>query len=232
MTFAGDLEIQSPLFHEFILLSEAFDLSTSTRDPQLLARLLLPRYLSSIKDRHAIRTATLDRLLLRPQTTNLSPARHVALWDNASGAELMDPNRAYNGRMESDKKGTLYGQPWRVSGLYAHYFHRLVDLAEKNGIPVYLVVFPIIPEAQALRDELGHDLAHTRNLQALQKRHRNLTIFDARHAHFNSDEFYDSCHLNRLGATRISAALGDLITRGSDDLAGRIVDIVRDDRAQ
>ncbi len=232
MTFAGDLEIQSPLFHEFVRFSEALDLSTSTRDPQLLARLMLPRYLPSIKDRHAIRTATLNALLLRPQTTRLRPARHVALWDSASGAELMEPNPAYNGGMEPDKKDTLYGQPWKVSGLYAHDFHRLVDLAEKHGIPVYWVVFPIVPEAQSLRDQLGHDLAHTQNLRALQKRHRTLVILDARHAHFTSDEFYDSCHLNRRGAAHISAALGDLIARESVDLAGRIVDVGREERGQ
>ena len=232
MTFAGDLEIQSPLFHEFVQLSEAVDLSTSTRDPQFLVRLLLPRYLPSIKDRHAIRNATLDTLLSRPQTTGLRPFEHVALWDSARGAELMDPNPLYGGGMEPDKKDTLYGQPWRVSGLYAHYFHRLVDLAEKNEIPVYWVVFPIVGDAQFMREQLGHDSAHTQNLRALQKRHPRLTIFDARHSHFDTNEFYDSCHLNRLGATRISAALGDLLARESGDLAGRIVEIDIMERGQ
>jgi hypothetical protein len=210
MTLAAEPEPSLPLFAEFATIRDCVDLGLASHGPILPARILLARALPSLRYRHAIR----DRWLGKAKTSTVD---HLALWNAHHGGELVAPEPGKVVRLDADEKARLYGQPWRVSALNAAYFHRFMALAASHGITVYWVVAPIVNEAQKLRDELGLDAIHTKNLQALQASHSNMVLLDARHAGFTAEEFHDSCHLNQFGAERISAAVGDAIASGEGE---------------
>ncbi len=213
MTLAAEPEPSLPLFAEFATIGDCLDLGLSSHDPILPARILLARALPSLRYRHAIR----DRWLDKPDASKTTASDHLALWKAHHGGELVEPVPGKVVGLDAEEKAKLYGQPWRVSALNAGYFHRFMALAESRGITVYWVVAPVVNEAQKLRDELGLDAIHTKNLQALQAAHSNMVLLDARHAGFTAEEFHDSCHLNRLGAERLSAAVAEAIASGEGE---------------
>jgi hypothetical protein len=223
MTLAAEPDASIPLFAEFASLRDCLDLALSTGDPVLPVRILIARAFPSFRYRHAIRSQLLDGLV-KAERQSRGASEHLALWNAHNGGEMVTPEPGKVVHLTSTEKSELYGNPWRVSALNANYFHRFMALAESRGINVYWVVAPIVPEAQKHRDELGLDAVHSKNLQALQAPHSNLVLLDARHAGFATEEFHDSCHLNQIGAERLSAAIGEAIAKGDGD-ASRIRDL-------
>jgi hypothetical protein len=64
-------------------------------------------------------------------------------------------------------------------------------------------------------------LPFTRFIQQVQQRHANLVVLDARRSGYPESAFADETHLNRRGASELSAALaGSLAARFSDPSAG------------
>ena len=70
----------------------------------------------------------------------------------------------------------------------------------RQDVPVFWLVPPIVPAAQARRDSLGLDAPHTRNLARSRRGSPNMVILDARRSGYPASAFFDACHLNARGA--------------------------------
>ncbi len=159
MTMAGS-PVQAHHFEAFVEPREFLDLVWQTGDTSYAATLLLTRLFPSFRHREAIRGQIVGQT-----HSERRACESCAGWLAKNGAFLIPPKDDYHGQIEPELADSLYGKPWIVTALYAKYFHRLVDLAASRAIPVYLLVSPIVPEAQAGRDAKGFDTLHTRNLR-------------------------------------------------------------------
>jgi hypothetical protein len=221
MTLSGSPRKQGEQLIGFNQGRECLDLAWACRDADYLARLTVERAFGSVRLRDPLRKALRAAL-----AGNKAPGLGEGLarmpgWVANRGAEILPENALFTGKMEPDLAERVYSQPWTVYSLYAKYFHRLLDLAEAHRIKVVWVVAPIVPEAQTRREALNLDALHTRNLRAVQNRHPNVVILDARHAGYPASLFFDSCHLNGLGADRLSRAVATVLR---DQAAGQVPD--------
>jgi hypothetical protein len=199
-------------FEALVGPAEYLDLTWQARDADYAAALLLTRLFPSLRHREAIRSQVAGRS--RPER-----ARMVAIWNGwreAKGSYRMPPRAGYHGEIEPELARTLYAKPWYISAVYATYFDRLLDLAAARSIPVFFLVSPIVPEAQSRRIAQGFDVLHTRNLHALQVRHPNLIVIDARRPDWPASEFLDSLHLNEFGSRHLSAEVAAVLRRQLD----------------
>jgi len=212
MTLAGDPGVHAAEFGELLDPGECLELAWVADDPGLFASLAANRLLPSVRYRHALRM----RVRAALQGVATGPGRSAGLlsgWAAERGMERRTVSGAFDGRMEPKLERSVYSEPWRVLWVYEHYVRRIAGLAAAYDVPVYWLVAPIAPEAQARRDALGLDAHHSKNLRAVAARSPNLTVLDARHAGYPASAFFDSCHLNDRGAGRLSADVAAAVDR-------------------
>jgi hypothetical protein len=217
MTLSGEPRANLAEFGELLGPGEILELAVACHDADLLARLLLARWLPSRRYRHTLQAGVLADL--RAGVQGASPAAgpgtearaFLRTWEANRGAELRPADGRFDGRMEPQRERTVYSGPWQVYSVYEKYLRRTAELAASQGIAVFWLVGPIIPEAQARRDSLGLDAHHTRNLRAVMARMPNVIVLDARHAGFPASAFFDSCHLNAEGARALSGSIAEVI---------------------
>lgn len=216
MTFSGSPRKQAEQLIGFNQVRECLDLARACRDADYFARLTVERVIGSVRLRDPLRKAICAALAGKPVPGLGEGLARMPGWGANRGAEILPENTLFAGRMEPDLAERVYSRPWTVYSLYAGYFHRLLDLAEAHRIKVVWVVAPIAPEAQTHREALNLDVLHTRNIRAIQKRHPNVVILDARHAEYPASLFFDSCHLNGLGAERLSQTVATVLRKTPD----------------
>ena len=100
---------------------------------------------------------------------------------------------------------------WKCHPVNEIYVHEFLDLAESHRIPVFLLIPPVAPAAQARLDELGASARYTRFMEGVLARHRGVVAIDGRGSKYPVDAFYDSSHLNRVGTADLSNALADAL---------------------
>lgn len=217
MTLGGGPRENLDAFAETLGLTESLELARSGRDPALFGMIATRRLLPSLRYREGLRLAVRSMAGAGGAGDILS-ARQAeqfwADWETHHGAEVREATGRFDGRMEPDLERRLYSNVWRVQPVFEGYLRRTAALADAHQIPVYWLLCPITPSAQARRDQDGLDAAHTRNLFAVLARMRNVTVIDARHAGFPASAFLDSCHLNAEGSALLTAAVARAIESG------------------
>jgi hypothetical protein len=223
MTLGGSPRDNLPVFSELLGPVESLELARTSQDFGLLAMVVTQRLLPSLRYRTALRASLLARFDDGRPHGGAGPGRRRALqllhdWEAHRGAESVTADGRFDGRMEPHLEQRLFSQPWRVNPIHDSSVRRTLALAAAHDIAVFWVVAPIIPEAQARRDALGHDATHTRNLRAIFSKTPGAIVLDARHSDYPASAFFDSCHLNADGAAALTAAIARAV---GDQLAHR-----------
>ena len=212
MSLSGDPSAQVAELCELLRIGECAELAWEVRDPVLFASLAVNQLVPSVRYRHPLRARLVEALGAHDIGTNPTEGLRDH-WRANRGMERRAIGGAFDGRMEPRLERSVYSQQWRVLAVYEHYLRRIAALAAERDIPVFWLVPPLIPEAQAYRDALGLDAHHSQNLHAIQARSPNLIVLDARHSGYPASAFFDSCHLNSRGAERLSGDIAAAIAR-------------------
>jgi hypothetical protein len=202
-------EVNKQLWSELLTIEECLDLSRTMKDPAFFASVMLAEYLPSYKERHDIRAGLMAALQGRSTSRRLEIPSYRRNWKINEGAQLM----ADTGTPRIDVAewvGHLYSK-WEPNPVNLSYLDRFLALAESRKIPVYWVLTPIHPLVQAGTDANGFDLSYTNFVRLVQSRFPTTIVVDARHAGFPADHFVDGAHVNRPGALKLSAALGEIL---------------------
>jgi hypothetical protein len=152
----------------------------------------------------------------RPRQGRATALWCFGAWAGRRGADPHLFDTGFQGRLAPHVEHQMRTEVWRVNPVYLRYARRITALAARDGVPVFWVVPPIAPEAQAWRDSTGLDGHHTRNLRAALGSLPNVTVVDARHEGYPADLFNDVIHLNARGAARFSTAVATAIRRRLD----------------
>jgi hypothetical protein len=204
---------------ELLRPDELLDLAWATRAPTLFARVALAGLIPSLRDRDEIRAAV-------PVLFRGEPLRHAFL--AAQYLRNMRVNRGATA-METGPRGSpdlgpaseWIFQRFAPDPVNVAYLDRLLDLAARRKVPVFLVVPPPSTRAQVYAEGNGFDSAHTRFLQSLQARHPGLTVLDGRRSGYGpSLHFMDPLHLNHVGASAFTDDVSATLARA---LEGRPV---------
>ena len=91
----------------------------------------------------------------------------------------------------------------------APYVGRIFALAASRGIRAYWLLPPESPRSQASRKRKGVVESYTRFARAMQARHPEVTILDARRSGYDRSVFFDPVHLDVRGAVALSASVAD-----------------------
>jgi hypothetical protein len=215
MTLAGHPSANIAEFSELLGPLDCLELARRSCDSELFTVLIFNRFLPSLRYRHALRSVVLAGLRGAGRGPDVA-SDLLRNWSANRGMERRAAGGAYDGRMEPNLERSVYSAPWHVLWVYEHYVQRIGRLAADHDVPVFWLIAPIVPEAQARREALGLDAHHTGNLRAVQARSPNLVILDARRAGYPASAFFDSCHLNARGASRLSAEVALAIGRYLD----------------
>ena len=198
------------LWGELLRPAEAFDLArTMGGDGDFFARTLVAGYLPSFRERFEIRKSIAAALDGTSSSTAAMIVGYRRNWRVNDGAQLNGDGPAPN--QDWDHWASHLYAKWTPHPVNLAYLDRFLELARSRSIPVYWYLPVIHPEVQARTERNGFDADYTRFVRSVQARFPEVCVIDARHAGFAPDLFTDGAHLNRRGALRLSAALGDLL---------------------
>jgi hypothetical protein len=211
MTLWGNPRDNLGEFSEILDPVESLELARTSQDPGLLATVVTRRLFPSLRYRAALRASLLARFEDGLPHGGAGPGRRAIEllheWETHQGAQSVTADGRFDGRMEPQLEQRLFSQPWRVNPFHDSYLRGTLAVAAAHDIPVFWVVAPIVPAAQARRDVLGYDARHTRNLRAIFSKTPGVIVLDARHSDYPVSAFFDSCHLNADGAAALTAAI-------------------------
>jgi hypothetical protein len=210
LTFSGDPLANLSEFSELFGPWEAAQLAWAARDPNVFTGIFLRWTLPSLHYRQTIRG------LVRDGAGDDRSSKFLHDWALGRGMERRLPDGRYDGRMEPALERSVYSSPWLVHSLFEEYTRHTVRLAARYGATVFWVMPPIAPGAQARRESLGLDDLHTRNLQVIASWSPGLIVLDGRRLGVPDSGFFDSCHLNTVGAEVLTASIAHAIARPSE----------------
>ena len=219
LSLMGDPRDRVDDLAEVMTPAEALRLAWDCDDARLFAALTVRMALPSLHYRAGLRAAALERLGARSGAAGNPrpfPGRDAArwcfgAWASRRGADPHLFDGRLQGRLAPDVARQLNTEIWRVNPVYLLYAHRLADLAAREGVPLFWLVPPIAPEAQAHRDAAGLDARHTMNLRLTVGTIPGVVVLDARRAGYPAALFGDALHLNAAGAARFSAEVSAAI---------------------
>jgi hypothetical protein len=221
-----------PRFHirlwpELLSVRDAWDLAWTARDADLLASILVARLLPTAKDRHEIRANL--RSALRGECYSAIVRDWYAPgprnWRSNLGSEVAPKNPQFAGNV--DAESWLYPAAFTRDPVTAAYVRRFLKLAAARRVPVYWLMPPISPEAQARCDRSGLSDAFTRFAREVQAKFPDVVVIDGRHSDYGHTVFVSPPHLDRQGAATYTDEVADIIARrrSGPELASRWVDL-------
>jgi hypothetical protein len=198
---------------------DALDLAREDHDPGFFGQYLVHRFIPSMRLRLDIRAAMTDQLnpppgpvyppwlyvLERQQEQN----RGAILHPISPFRGLPDPYP--DGDIPSAQTHLFYPKYWYPRLTNLNYIKKFLDLAATREIPVFLLLPPIHPGAQAKRERQGLDADYETIVKKIRTRFHNVIVLDSRHSGFGYESFSDSHHLDREGALVQSEALAVVI---------------------
>jgi hypothetical protein len=197
------------IFPEIATYRECLALAREVGDSSFLGRLTLVSFLPSYRCRTEIRkniVAAIHGLepernpewLTMVRNMNVNHGAHHTPRGNfpseiGPGAEQVFPNN------------------WKVHPVAEIYINKFLELAESRQIPVFWLLPPVSPGAQAKLEQNGsHDL-YSRYVEQKIARYPGVSIVDGRRSGYTKEAFYDLTHLNRYGTANLSEDVGDAI---------------------
>jgi hypothetical protein len=191
---------------------EHLDLAWTARDSCLLLTLMLSEVLPTFKSRFEVR-ANILAALQGASTSIRGPIVPWQLnWRKNNGAHLMAKNPSFRGDVNS-APNDFFLNDWSCDPINAIYLERLLKLAASRDIPVFWLITPICPAAQARQEQIGADAAYARFARAVQSRFPNLVVIDGRHAGYHDSVFFDPTHLDRQGAAAFTIDVASVVGR-------------------
>ncbi len=204
-------EGQARLWSELLSLRDTIDLAWTARDPTLFAKIVLGRWLPSIRDRFEIREALLGALRgqdgARSARFWLTPLWRN--WDVNLGANIFPPNPQPS--TDLARHSWLAPSSWLRRRVSMTYMRRFLDLAQARGITVYWLLPPVHPVVRAERQRRNLEGSFTQFVQEVQSRYPNLVVLDARDCGYGAEVFSDLAHLDRRGASVLSVDVADVL---------------------
>lgn len=194
------------LLPELLTVRDAIDLAWSRRDASLAGSVLAAKLLPCLRDRLAIRALVAAALRGEPATRRYETFHCLRNWRLNGGGMVVPHHDEYRGQFDPANP-VLFDPAWRPDPVNVAYVRRFLALARNRGLRVYWLLPPIVPGAQARRDLLGVEALQERFVRGLQAEFPGLVVLDARHAGYTAALFWDPIHLDRHGATSLSAGL-------------------------
>jgi hypothetical protein len=189
------------------------DLASRTRNPDLLAAIVLGRLLPSVRSRYEIRDNI--RAAFRGEDVTIGKAianllRHIR---NNRGA-MFSPSNPHSPEKIEDSYPWTYNESATYVPETMAYIRRFFDLAAERGIPVFLLLPPMHPVTQSSYDRNGLTAINTRFARAAVSRYPNVVLIDGRRAGFDHTLFCgDKVHLNARGGAALSLEVAAIIRR-------------------
>ncbi|HEV3162892.1 MAG TPA: hypothetical protein VGZ22_02545 [Isosphaeraceae bacterium] len=197
--------------------ADCADLAWNARDASLFAALITARWVPSIRYRFPLRDA-IKKGWRKEFDHNRRTARIIAQhWDLHQGAMPLGSLPPGKSHPPVAQWGSGFFGDLACLDINAVYIRRFLKLAQDEQIKVYWLVLPIVPELHEWCQQHGFDASYTCYLQSLQRKFPDLTIVDARAAHYDPAVFQDPHHLGFAGAMAYSMDLGDVL---HDDALG------------
>jgi hypothetical protein len=202
----------APLWGQLLDAREAFELAWDCREPSVFVRAALDRYIPSVGGRHVIRTNVRAALLGLPDTRRDFCEGMWRNWDRNLGAAALFVVPQYRG--EVDERFRNFQTPrWSPSRVQREYVRRFFALAASHGIPAFWVIPPTVPALESRRSQLGLTAAYDRFARRVLAEFPGVTVLDGRRSGYGPGAFADAAHLNRRGASALSADVADAIGR-------------------
>ncbi|HEY2158300.1 MAG TPA: hypothetical protein VGH33_21905 [Isosphaeraceae bacterium] len=194
---------------EIATLGECARHALDLGDWGFLARIALVKEMPSYACRVQIRDNIAAAIKGEEPTRNhqwLTQARNMRVNKGAHHT----PKVPYKGEVDA-ADGRFFPAEWACNPMNEAYIHKFLDLADARGVPVFLLVPPVSPAAQARLDEQGTTDRYTKFLEGVMARHPGVVALDARRSGYPNEAFYDASHVNRVGTADFSNALADLL---------------------
>jgi hypothetical protein len=203
---------------EVLTPGETCDLIREARGGAFAAELLLAELLPTFRARHDLRDAL--RAALRGETPRLRAMNAICRrnWSVNAGANIAARRPGYDGAMTETEHRELLSDRFGNHRVNASYVRRTLDLAAAHGVRTYLIIPPLAPALLARRGQTGAEEGYTAFLRSLRQHDPTLTVLDARPSGYPPSVFVDPIHLDRRGATALSAAVSGILR---DDLNRR-----------
>jgi hypothetical protein len=192
-----------------------------SRDPRLLAELLVGRIFASVRARFEIRESIIAALGSRlPDPLCLLPILRRQ-WTANRGAQLMSKRTA---PLDPDAfRAELLPSAWSPNPVQAEALRRSITRARSVGARVVLLLPPFIPSVHERRSAAGLETLYEAFIDRLTQEYPGLEVFDARGSCSDDDLHVDPIHLDVGGAIALSRALGEWVAEprtGSFDARG------------
>jgi hypothetical protein len=197
---------------ELASLRDCLDLGRTTRDAGFFAAIALGRLLPSARARFEIRANVLAALRGEAASTLAISAR-LRNWEQNRGAQVVPEGEFHAVPVER----LWFGQPWACDPTNARYLERFFALAASRGLPVFWVLAPIQPVAQAESERTGYEGRFLRFVRSWLARFPNVVVLDGRHCGYDESTLVDPFHLNRRGAVALSADVAAAVGRSLAD---------------
>jgi Protein of unknown function (DUF1574) len=202
------------LWAELVTTEECLDLSRAMHDADFFARTMLQKVFPSFKERLEIRANLSAALQGWSTSRRFEIPSFRRNWRLNDGAQLMGGIGPL--RFDAEGWARFHYPGWDAHPINVEYLERFLALAAERGIPVYWLLPPIHPDVQTWTDASGFDLDYSNFVRATQARFPGTIVVDFRHSGFTADLFIDGAHVNRHGASRLSAALAEILRRPAD----------------
>ncbi|CAN5723909.1 hypothetical protein BH23PLA1_BH23PLA1_04430 [soil metagenome] len=201
---------------ELVSLREAVALASNARDGALLGEILVGQVLPSCKTRQEVRANLFAALQGQGWSARNQMRALRRNWEVNQGAQVLPENPDYQGAFDPEDPG-LFPESWKLDPVTVRHVERFLTLADSRGVPVFWLLPPISPAAQARRDAMDLEAPYDRFVNDLQGRFPGVVVVDARRSGYEVHRFVDQVHLDRQGAVILSADLAEILQRHLDD---------------
>ena len=197
-------------------LTDGLRFSTFNGDLEAFGHFAVSRLLPSIRSRTSLRTAIQLGFQTEQRIIKGEILKAIRNWKTNRGAEITISMPATESDFTLNGWEQAYFQPFHCLPIHQYYLERFLDLAAQHQIPVYWLLPPYRPDMQARCVRSGFDRDHTAFVRQFQARYPEVTILDARQAHYPASVFHDPHHLGLEGTAVMSADVGQMLRQSLD----------------
>jgi hypothetical protein len=197
------------IFPEIATYRECLALAREVGDSSFLGRLTLVSLLPSYRCRTEIRknvVAAIHGLEPERNPTWVTMARNT----NVNHGAHHTPRVEFTGEISPGLEH-VFPDNWKVHPVAEVYINKFLELAESRQIPVFWLIPPVSPSAQAKLQQNGSDDLYSRFVKQKIAKYPGVSIMDGRCSGYPTEAFFDLTHLNRYGTANLSEDIADAI---------------------
>jgi hypothetical protein len=194
---------------DLLTARECAELVAASRDADLLAWLGVCRLFPSAALRHEVRARVLAAFRGEPNGQRSVTSLLLRNWRANEGAIVLPKNPEFRDLAPPDsppRTGT-----WRCHPVNALYLWRFFELAARAHVRVVWLLPPVSPGTLAKWEHSGNEALFERFVRREVDRYPYVFVIDGRRAGFERKVFVDGVHLDRDGATALSASLAGVL---------------------